>query len=347
MEGQNNTSDGENIPLSDKVDALTDPAIYPDHPDNIDVIETHFAFVFLSRELVYKLKKPIRVEQADFTTLKARRANSRAEIELNRRLAADVYLEAVPLTSDDGRLVLDGDGAVADWLVKMRRLPEHRMLDNAADEGRATPADIDAVMRKLSAFYRRAPGPGWPADEYVDRLHARRRYYRDRLLGTVTADGPVDRQLVAAVTDLQKEVLVTNAAAFARRAADGRIVDAHGDLKPEHVCLLPDPQIIDCLEISEKLRLLDTAEEVAFLNLECIRLGHAALAETIRERYRAVHDDAVPWVVWRFGRSMRALVRAFLSAVRLEEESAENGARYAARATWYLEQALSDLSRNG
>lgn len=340
-------SASRDITLADKVECLSDPAVYPDHPAEVDVIETHFAFVFLSRTLVYKLKKPVEVEQADFTTLAARRTNCHTEVELNRRLAADVYIDAVPLTVDDGNLALEGSGPVADWLVKMRRLPAERMLDNAADDGTVTLADVDTVMRKLSLFYRDAAVPGWAPDEYLDRLHGRRRYYRDRLLGTATAGGPVDRQLVAAVTDLQKEALILDAASFGRRAAEHRIVDAHGDLKPEHVCLLADPQIIDCLEISEELRLLDTAEEIAFLNLECIRIGHPALAETIRKRYRAIHDDEVPPAVWVFGRSMRALIRAFLSAERLAEDGAENGERYAVRATWYLEQALSDLSGDG
>ena len=63
------------------------------------------------------------------------------------------------------------------------------------------------------------------------------------------------------------------AAELDSRAARGCVVEAHGDLRPEHVCLLPEPQIIDCLEFSRDFRILDPADELAFLALECERLG--------------------------------------------------------------------------
>ena len=42
---------------------------------------------------------------------------------------------------------------------------------------------------------------------------------------------------------------------FDERARAGRIVEGHGDLRPEHVCLEREPQIIDCLEFSRDFRI--------------------------------------------------------------------------------------------
>ena len=96
------------------------------------MIETHMSWVYLTDRHAYKLKKPVRYDYLDFSTLEARRQNCEDEIRLNRRLAPDVYLAAIPLTVDaEGGLRLDGTGAVVDWLVKMRRLPADQMMDRA------------------------------------------------------------------------------------------------------------------------------------------------------------------------------------------------------------------------
>lgn len=73
--------------IDDKVARLRDPGIYPDRPAAVEVIETHFSWVFLTPSRVYKLKKPVRYHGLDFTTLAARRHNCEQEVALNRRLA--------------------------------------------------------------------------------------------------------------------------------------------------------------------------------------------------------------------------------------------------------------------
>ncbi len=78
----------------------------------------------------FKLKKPLRTPYFDHRSSDARHRNSVAEIRLNRRYAAGVYLDAVPVTFDAKEGVkVDSAGDLVDWLVKMRRLDESRMLD--------------------------------------------------------------------------------------------------------------------------------------------------------------------------------------------------------------------------
>jgi aminoglycoside phosphotransferase family enzyme len=57
-----------------------------------------------------------------------------------------------------------------------------------------------------------------------------------------------------------------------RRLESARVVEGHGDLRPEHVCLGSTPRIIECLESRAELRLLDPSDELAFLAMECERL---------------------------------------------------------------------------
>ena len=219
--------------IEDKVARLRDPDVYPDRPAAVDVIETHFSWVFLTEQRVYKLKKPVRYHGLDFTTLAARRHNCAQEVTLNRRLAPTVYLGVSALTlTDTDRVEFDGPGTVLDWLVVMRRLPAQAMLDAAIRADAVDLAAVDRIAALLAAFYRENAAPAPLAPEA----------YRQRLAATLAenravlsaADG-LDQPLVAALSDWQEEFLQSRSALLDERA--GRLVDAHGDLRPEHICL--------------------------------------------------------------------------------------------------------------
>src|SRR5690606_23645446 len=82
------------------------------------------------------------------------------------------------------------------------------------------------------------------------------------------------------------------------------VVDAHGDLRPEHVCLEePTPVVIDCLEFSQELRWLDPVSELSFLALECRRLGAAWIGERLLARYAEMSQDRVSAALVRFYQS--------------------------------------------
>src|SRR5690606_21923469 len=219
------------MPIDDKVARLRDAGIYPDRPAAVEVIETHFSWVFLTPSRVYKLKKPVRYHGLDFTTLAARRHNCTQEVALNRRLAPAVYLGVAALTrTAAGRVEFDGPGTVLDWLVVMRRLPAQAMLDAAIRAGAVDPAAVDRIAALLAEFYRENAAPAPLAPEA----------YRQRLAATLAesravlsaADG-LDQPLVAALSDWQEEFLHSRSALLGERA--GRLVDAHGDLRPEHI----------------------------------------------------------------------------------------------------------------
>src|SRR5690348_10060399 len=116
--------------IEQKVAFLSRPESYPGHVELVERKETHMSWIFLTEMHVWKLKKPVRTDYSDFSTVEARRHNASNEVRLNRRLTKDVYLGVVPLAlASGGSLRLGGDGEAVDWLVVMRRLPANRMLD--------------------------------------------------------------------------------------------------------------------------------------------------------------------------------------------------------------------------
>src|SRR3954452_24203199 len=95
---------------------LTKPEAYPHGPDRVEHLETHISHVFLAGSHVYKLKKPVKYDFLDFSTVRAREHACREEVRLNRRLAPDAYLGVVPvIQAASGLYQFEGPGRVVDW----------------------------------------------------------------------------------------------------------------------------------------------------------------------------------------------------------------------------------------
>lgn len=335
--------DGPRQPsLDDKVAFLSDAASYGLSAGKVVRRETHMSWVFLAGERVYKLKKPVRFPYLDFSTVARRQAACRAELRLNRRLARDVYIDVMPLTCR-GRALAIGDGdQVVDWLVVMRRLDENGTLERAIIENRLDTPEVERVAETLGRFYRQArpvmisPArhlAGWRRALNYDRqilLHSR--------LGLPTG-------LVRGLDCVLHRFLERHRGLLAERVRARRIVDAHGDLRPQHIWLNDPVKVIDCLEFNAALRAVDPMDEIAFLSLECERLGAAWAGRYFRARIgRALHD-APPEALFRFYRCYRAMLRARLAVAHLLEPAPPAAAKWMRLARRYLALAHADARR--
>jgi aminoglycoside phosphotransferase family enzyme len=335
---ENHRLAGDGATLREKVSHLTRPESYPDATAAVEVVQTHMSCVFLTAQHAWKLKKPVRHDFLDFSTLEARRADCEAELRLNRRLAPDVYLGVVPLAlTPQGELRLGGDGPVVEWLVKMRRLPEDRMLDQAIRRGTVTRQDVRRFALALADFYRRAEPVALDAALYRSRLEREIRANRE---GLSPSEYSMPGARVESVTAWQLAFLGREASLIDARVSQGRIVEGHGDLRPEHVCLGPEPLFIDCLEFNRDWRVLDPADELAYLAMECEYAGAPWIGEVVFETYREASGDDPPRPLIQFHKSCRAVLRAKLSAWHLKDhpDPADQG-KWVARAQRYLELA--------
>ncbi|KWK38883.1 hypothetical protein WT81_16685 [Burkholderia stagnalis] len=307
------------IALADKVAQLRNPATWPGGTCSVKAIETHMSWVFLTDHHAWKLKKPVRAPQLDFRSLAARNRFCHEEVRLNRRLAADIYLDVVPLAIDpDGHMHPGGAGEIIDWLVKMRRLPADRMLDYALLHRAVTQEDARRIAQRLGAFYRSLAPARIGAVPY--RYGLRRMIdCNERALCKPMFDQPVD--VVRAICALQHALLDGEAARFDARVRQGRVAEGHGDLRPEHVYIDGPIAIIDCLEFCERLRTQDAADEIGFLALECERLGAPEFARALLEAYRMSSGDDVDDALVHFYQSCRAMTRARLAVWHLRERA--------------------------
>jgi aminoglycoside phosphotransferase family enzyme len=324
------------VDLRTKVAFLLRPENYPERTRRVEAKETHMSWVFLTDSHAYKLKKPVRYPFLDYSTIEARRTNCEAEIRLNRRLAPDVYLETVPLGIDrSGRLCLGG-GRPIDWLVKMRRLGADRTLDQKIRRNAVTQADIRRLGARLGAFYRRAPRMDVSPESYRRRFGDDVGLTRRILLrGKYALPAPPVRDIALALRRYLKE----HGARLDQRIVEGRVVEGHGDLRPEHVYLGPDPLVADCLEFNLELRTVDPADELAYLVMECEREGAMLVGPWLFQAYGEATGDRPPPDLVAFYKCHRAFLRARIAIAHLDEPDLGQPGKWRERARSYLKLA--------
>ena len=303
-----------------------------------ELIETHFAYVLLAGERAWKLRRPVQRDPMDYGTLGARRLGSESDVRLNRRLAPGVYLGVRALTCLDGRFAIGGDGPVVDWLVEMRRLDRSRMLDVMLAQGHVSPRDLASVAALLADFYLHEPSAVPDGTMLVGRLTAQVAA-NHRVLATIDAPRAVR------LRDAQMNALASQRPEFDERATHGCVIEAHGDLRPEHVVLTHPPVVIDCLEFDRNLRVLDRAEELEYFVLDGERIGQGAACREIARQCLERLGDTAPAGLLQFYRSHRAATRAKLYAWRAGEPDDGSPALWTESAARFLGVALDAANR--
>ncbi|WP_327117479.1 AAA family ATPase [Nocardia sp. NBC_01730] len=280
--------------------------------------ETHTGIVVLCGERAYKAKKPITTDFLDFGTPALREQACARELELNRRMAPDVYLGVGHLS--------DPLGGPAEPVLVMRRMPEDRKLSNVLADTVGRSSELSALVRVLAQFHRSARrGPeidrsGTPAalrSRWQALLHPLREQPAE----------VVDPALLARIEARAMRYLDGRGPLLARRIAEGRIIDGHGDLLAEDIFDLPDGFcILDCLDFDDRLRYVDCVDDIAFLAMDLEFLGHRHLGESLLADYLRTTEDSAPTSLVDHYTAYRALVRAKVDVIRFGQgEDAARG----------------------
>ncbi len=336
--------------LAQMIQALLDPAAYPDPAGEVEVRHTHISAVFLAGAHVYKVKKPVEFGFLDFGTLPKRRHYCEEEVRLNRRLAPEVYLGVVPVTRGDRGIRVEGDGEVVEWAVKMRRLPDEATLQNRLQQGEAGVEVVEALAHKIASFHAQAEsGPRITAYGRFEVVagNARENFEQSAAHIGLTVSPTVFTR-AQALTD---EALTRHRPLIEGRAERGVPRDTHGDLRLGHVYHFPDRDppgdlvIIDCIEFNERFRFADPIADMAFLVMGLRYQGHRDLARAFTEAYFLASGDGEGRALVPFYTAYRAAVRGKVEGLKLARpeisEADRTVALAKARGSWLL--ALGEL----
>ncbi len=317
-------------PDGDLIEFLLKPENYPSRPSSVIHYETHISHVFVAGPLVYKIKKPVNFGFLDFTTLAKRRFYCREEVLLNSRLAGDTYLGVVPIYRKGDRYAFlrSKGAAVAEYAVKMKRIPEEKLLYYLIGEGKLLRGALAEVGRVLARFHagaeihRSGPYGGIEAvrtntEENFDQIEP----YRG-----ITIDERFFTRLVSSTRLFLEEW----SDAVRGRKESGFVREVHGDLHTQHICLTSPPIIFDCIEFNRRFRISDVLEDVAFLFMDLEYRGRFDLSAAVSQTYFSQFPESQSTDLLLFYKTYRAVVRGKIEGFTADGLKSDPAGREAA-----------------
>lgn len=298
------------------IENMLNPEVYAHDTDNIRLVETHCAWVVLTGDFVYKIKKPVNFGFLDFSTLQKRRHFCEEEVRLNRRFAPDIYLDVITITGTAEHPELSGPGEVLDYAVRMRQFPDNGLLSDLSANNQLQAWHIDQLVQCIAKFHEQATRAqaadpfGGPSD-----IHHWVLENYQHIQPLLLPDD--DRVRVEQIRSWSENEYRDLAPLLSQRKNDGAVRECHGDLHLGNITLI-DGQVtpFDCIEFNPQLRWIDVISEVAFLLMDLDGCGKSGFGWRFLNGYLQYGGDYTGLRVLRYYLVYRAMVRAKVAVLR-------------------------------
>jgi len=278
------------------------------------VIQTHTSWVLLLEDIVYKIKKPVNFGFLDYSTLEKRLENCKKEVELNKRLCQWVYIGVVPISFIGNRYVIEDSSNPVEYAVKMRRIPEERLLKNMLSE--ISKDDMKRLARHIANFHLKAER----RDEF-GRLEVMKFNTDENFMQTEKYIGiTIKKEDYEYIKEKTNQFYEKYKSLFEKRIRDGRIRDGHGDIRLEHVAFLQEGIcVFDCIEFNDRFRCGDMLNDMCFLSMELDMMERKDLSKAYEEEYRRMTKDEEFDLFLPFFKCYRAYVRGKVNSFLLDD----------------------------
>ncbi len=319
---------------------MLSPDVY-DHPvSKLELIETHISWVVLTGDYAYKIKKPVNFGFLDFSTLDKRKEYCQQELRLNRRLAPDIYLDVVAISGSEQKPEISGSAEAFEYAVKMRQFPQSAQLDNMLQAGELGDEHIDAIAHMIAEFHQSTAVARDDTDygkpEKLFKPVKENFELINESLKISAYEAKLDELKSWSYSEFNKLK-----ALFTQRKKDGFIRECHGDMHLRNLVWLDSkPLAFDCIEFNSNLRWIDVISEIAFLMMDLQDRQQDQLANRFLNTYLEITGDYEGLTVLPFYLCYRAMVRAKVDALRIEQITDDTKTIELAEFQSYIELAL-------
>ncbi|MBE3116450.1 phosphotransferase [Candidatus Bathyarchaeota archaeon] len=299
------------------VEALLTPGAYPQEPGKIELIQTHISFVFLTKNYVYKVKKAVNFGFLDFSSLEKRRVFCGKELELNKRLCPEIYLEVVPINKSNA-IKIKGDGETVEYALKMKRLPQERIMTVLLKENKVDKKTIDEIAQIVAQFHSKAQ-TNPEISEFGSLKIVRTNWDENFAQTTKYINQTIPQKEFQFIQTKINDFMEKNKPLFESRIADKRIRDCHGDLHSGNIFITDRIWVFDAIEFNDRFRYSDVVADVAFLAMDLDFQHRSDLANHFIERYLAYSKDQQLKSLLPFYKCYRAYVRGKVISFKLDD----------------------------
>jgi len=283
------------------------------------LVETHISWVFLAGDMAYKVKKPVRLDFLDFSTLARRKHFCEEELRINRCFAPELYLGLSRIVRTGQGLAIDRPGETVEYAVRMQRFDREQELDRLLGRNAVETELIRRFGRRLAGQHDAAPvaGPGLDWASPARNLRA----CRENFSTLRQLDRPEVSRRVDALETWTAQAFRRLRKLLRERLLAGRFRECHGDLHCANV-VRHDEELwaFDALEFDPGLRWIDVASDLAFLTMDLRARGHAELSSALLDGWLEGCGDFGALETLRFHEVYRACVRAKVAAIRLRQQ---------------------------
>jgi aminoglycoside phosphotransferase family enzyme/predicted kinase len=303
-------------------------------------IQTHISWVFIAPPFVFKVKKSVDLGFLDFSTLEKRRFFCQRELELNRRLCPEVYLDVLPIYRTASGFSFNEEREIVEYCVKMKELPSGWFLSELLAKNLVGEREIDRLISRLHPFYeselptREIEQWGTPekleisTDENFEQVAP--------LVGKTISPAAFET-----IQHFTNKFYVARERLLRERISRHRIRDCHGDLHLDHIHIMPETMsIFDCIEFNDRFRFIDIANDLAFLAMDFDFEGRCDLGNLLLQTAAHEFCDAEMLKVSDLYKCYRAFVRGKVEGIQTMEPEAVNPGEHAKRASRYFRLAL-------
>ena len=202
----------------------------------------------------------------------------------------------------------------------MAQFPQSAQLDNMLAAGELKLEHMDAIARMVADFHQSTNIADdtmdfgdkdtiyQPVEENFSQIeeHLDSTDYSDRL---------------SILSQWSKSESIQQQTVFTQRKSNGFIRQCHGDMHLRNMVWLDNkPMAFDCIEFNPKLSWVDVMSEIAFLIMDLQHRQQHQLASRFLNSYLDATGDYAGLSVLPFYLGYRALVRAKVNALRLEQK---------------------------
>ncbi len=303
--------------IKDQINQLLLKGRITGNEEHAELIETHISWVLLCSHFVFKIKKPVHYSFLDFSSLERRKYFCEREIELNRRLTKDIYVDVLPVRETAGRYEIGyEEGEIIDYAVRMRKVDRSRQMDILLLKNKVTAVDMEKLAEKIAAFHLNT--------EIIyqkDLLDVQTKFMDlERERGFLSRElSPDDAEIIDRVIKKAGSFIEENRTLLEKRLSEGFTRDCHGDLHSRNIFLLPEPQPFDCIEFNDDYRQIDVLNDVAFLCMDLDYFNRKDLSDIFISNYNrlfnAMRNDEEKQLFTYF-KSYRANIRAKVNSLR-------------------------------
>ena len=308
------------------IEKMLDECLFPDSCKNKELVETHISWIALTDQYAFKVKRPVTYSFLDFSILEKRQYFCRREVELNRRLAPEMYLGVLPITEEG---VIEEDEAsgkeIIDYAVQMERMDNALKMDRLLEENKVSESDLNRLAAKIARFHQDSK-----AIKDVFDTPGFQEKFEDILSIMDDAGEWLGKEWVKKIKNcVQRSDTYLNGhrSYFNERIIEGFRRDGHGDLNASNIFLYDDPVIFDCIEFNDEFRHLDILNDIAFLCVDLDFYGPESMSEYFYNTYldyvKMKREEASDRLFSYF-KCYRANVRAKVTALSLKESNEQD-----------------------